>query len=135
MPHSCRLSTSVPADAGDLLPHDFIVLLPLALLALQSGGQCVLSRVLGYSEIPTVVLTSAYCDLAMDEKVFTGITKNSKRNRRVGSMVAIVAGAVVGGYMTKGGDIGPALWVVGVIKVFMGLVWLIWRSEGAVRLP
>ena len=125
----------VPSDAGDLLPKDFIVLLPLSLLALQAGGQCVLSRVLGYGEVPTVVLTSAYCDLVMDEKVFTGVTLNSKRNRRIASVFMIVAGAVVGGFMTKSGDIGPALWVVGAIKTFMALVWFIWRSkEGRIRL-
>lgn len=38
----------VPKDAGDRLPHDFIVLLPLSLLSFQSAGQIVMSRFLGY---------------------------------------------------------------------------------------
>ena len=38
----------VPKDAGDRLPHDFIVLLPLSLLSFQSAGQIVISRFLGY---------------------------------------------------------------------------------------
>ncbi len=38
----------VPKDAGDKLPHDFIVLLPLSLLSFQSAGQIVMSRFLGY---------------------------------------------------------------------------------------
>jgi len=135
---SALLSTigTVPTDAGDLIPSNYIVLLPLVLLSLQSGGQCVLSRFLGYTELPTVVLTSAYCDLAMDEKVLTsGLTENSKRNRRVGSMLMIVGGAVVGGFLTKDGDIAAALWAVGGIKVGMALVWILWRpKEGRVRL-
>lgn len=125
----------VPSNAGDLLPGNYIVLLPLALLAAQSGGQCVLSRVLGYGEIPTVVLTSAYCDLAMDENIFSSVQGNSKRNRRVGSMAMIILGATIGGFLTKRGDIGPALWVVAAIKVVMAGSWVVWRSEGKVRLP
>lgn len=38
----------VPKDAGDRLPHNFIVLLPLSLLSFQSAGQIVMSRFLGY---------------------------------------------------------------------------------------
>jgi len=38
----------VPKDAGDRLPHNFIVLLPLSLLSFQSAGQIVMSRFLGF---------------------------------------------------------------------------------------
>lgn len=128
---SAALSTAnvVPANAGDMIPENFIVLLPLVLLSIQSGGQCVISRFLGYNELPTVVLTSAYCDLAMDEKVFGGMTENSKRNRRIFSMLMIVAGAMVGGFLTRTGDIGPALWLVAGIKVVMAAVWLVWKRK------
>lgn len=125
----------VPADAGDLVPHNLIVLVPLILLSVQSGGQCVVSRFLGYSELPSIVLTSAYCDLAMDEKAFVGVTGNAKRNRRILSMLMVIAGAIIGGYMTLGGEIGPTLWLVALIKMLMASVWLLWRSkEGSVRL-
>lgn len=43
----------VPKDAGDRLPHDFIVLLPLSLLSFQSAGQIVMSRFLGYVRSPS----------------------------------------------------------------------------------
>lgn len=119
----------IPRDAGERLPDDFRVLIPLALLALQAGGQCVLSRVLGYGEIPTVVVTSAYCDLAMDENVFTAPTANSKRNRRLASMGSILIGAVLGGLLTKGGDIALAIWLTGGIKAVLALVWLLWRRQ------
>lgn len=125
----------VPSDAGDLVPDNFIVLIPLILLSIQSAGQCVLSRFLGYNELPSIVLTSAYCDLVMDDKVFGGITSNSKRNRRVASTIMVVVGAILGGFMTKQGDIGPVLWAVAVIKVLMALVWLLWkRKDDGIRL-
>lgn len=134
---SALLSTLdiVPGDAGDLVPDDLIVLLPLSLLAASAGGQCVLSRILGYNELPTVVLTSGYCDLAMDEKVFAGVSENGKRNRRIGSVLLITGGAVIGGFLTKNGEIEKALWLVGGVKGVMALLWLVWRQEGgAVRL-
>lgn len=47
----------VPKDAGDRLPKDFIVLLPLSLLSFQSAGQIVMSRFLGFvSCFPTPAL-------------------------------------------------------------------------------
>lgn len=125
----------VPPDAGEIIPGNFIVLLPVVLLSIQAGGQCVVSRFLGYNELPSIVLTSAYCDLAMDEKAFAGVAENAKRNRRILSMVMVFAGAVIGGFMTKSGNIGPTLWAVAAIKLGMAGVWLIWRSkDGAVRL-
>jgi hypothetical protein len=136
LPAILSVTHLVPPSAGDQLPHNYIVLLPLGLLAAQSGGQCVLSRVLGYGELPTVVLTSGYCDLAMDEKVFAGLGGNPKRNRRVGAMAMVVLGATIGGFMTKRGDIGAALWAVTGVKVVMAGAWLVWRpKEGRVRLP
>lgn len=125
----------VPPDAGEAIPDNFIVLLPIVLLSIQAGGQCVVSRFLGYNELPSIVLTSAYCDLAMDEKAFVGITENAKRNRRILSMIMVITGAIAGGFMTKGGDIGTTIWTVAGIKLCMAGVWMIWRSkEGAVRL-
>ena len=130
---SATLSTTrvVPPGAGDLIPDNFIVLVPLILLSIQSAGQCVLSRFLGYNELPSIVLTSAYCDLVMDEKVFSGVTTNSKRNRRVLSMVLFISGAILGGFMTEKGDIGPTLWAVAGLKTLMALVWLGWKSKDA----
>lgn len=126
----------VPADAGDLVPENLIVLLPLSLLAAAAGGQCVMSRLLGYGELPTVVLTSAYCDIAMDEKLFKGLEGNGKRNRRIASAFLLIAGAAVGGWMTmehKG--IEGALWIVGGVKIVMAIIWAFWRAEeGRVRL-
>ena len=124
----------VPPNAGDLLPDNCIVILPLALLSFQSGGQIVLSRMLGYGEITTVVLTSAYCDLVMDERVFTApVGGDWKRERRVGSVVMMFAGAAVGGFLTRGGDIDVSLWIAGTVKMVFVVGWGVWKGEGKGR--
>jgi hypothetical protein len=52
---SCPVTTTAAAvQQGD---PDFMESLPIGLLAFQGGGQLVASRLLGFSEIPTVVLT------------------------------------------------------------------------------
>lgn len=129
-------STSlVPPDAGYLPPDNFIVLLPLALLSFQSGGQIFLSRVLGYSEVTSVVLTSAYCDLVIDEGFLTSsIKSNSKRNRRVGSAVTMFCGAIAGGFLTLDGNINTSLLIAGSIKTVFVAIWLFWKSEGNINL-
>ena len=126
----------VPNNAGDLLPDNLIVLLPLALLALQSAGQIIVSRMLGYGELTSVVLTSAYCDLLFDQEVLTApLKENVKRNRRVASMVMMLAGAISGGFLTRDDNIALALWIAGAMKMMITITWMFWKSkEGSVRL-
>lgn len=125
----------VPEKAGSLLPDDFIVLVPLALLSISSGGQIVVSRFLGYGELTSIVLTSAYCDFAFDEKLLTsGLSQNSKRNRRAASAVMMVTGAIAGGFLTKNDDIASAIWIAGALKILVASLFLFWRSEGGIRL-
>jgi len=128
----------VPLDAGEagIARGDYIVLLPLGMLAFQAGGQTVISRVLGYNEIPSVVLTSTYCDLAMDEKLITAPpSENVKRNRRVASVIMFFAAAVAGGFLTKDGDLTKSLWIAGSIKAVIAVVWMFWKSkDDSVRL-
>jgi len=125
----------VPSDAGFLLPSNFIVLVPLALLSVQAAGQMVVSRFLGYGEVTSVVLTSAYCDLAFDREVLTAPpAENPKRNRRVASAVMLIVGAIAGGFLTENGDIASALWLAGGLKVVIAVTWMFWKSKGAIRL-
>lgn len=126
----------VPPGAGDLIPADYIVLLPLALLSFQAGGQIWFSRVFGYGEVTSVVLTSAYCDLAIDDGLFTeGVKKNVKRNRRVSAAVVMLCGAISGGFLTTNGDISLSLWIAGGIKALFAVIWMVWRGEeGGIRL-
>ena len=125
----------VPRDAGDLLPENLIVLLPLSMLSFQSAGQIAMSRVLEFNDVPTVVLTSTYCDLMLDPQLLTtGLLANSKRNRRAFSIVALVVGAMCGGVLTQSGDIAVVLWIAGGLKVGFTVVWMFWKAEGSVRL-
>ena len=129
------LTGVVPEDAGSRIPKDCIVLLPLAMLAFNSAGQIVQSRFLGFNEIPTVVLTSTYCDLMFDPLLFTApVTENSKRNRRFLSAVVLLLGAVLAGFLTQGGKIENAIWVAGGVKVITAAVWIFWSGEGSIRL-
>ena len=113
------------ADRGD---PDFIELLPIGLLAFQGGGQFVASRVLGFGEIPTVVLTSVYCDLGMDERLLA--SENQKRNHRVGAVVFIVLGAIAGGWISRSdAGMATAMWIAAVLKLGIAVAWVFWRRE------
>ena len=113
------------ADQGD---PDFIELLPIGLLAFQGGGQFVASRVLGFGEIPTVVLTSVYCDLGMDERLLA--TDNQKRNHRVGAVVMIVLGAIAGGWISRSdAGMATAMWIAAGLKLGIAVAWVFWRRE------
>ncbi|EAW13159.1 YoaK family protein [Aspergillus clavatus NRRL 1] len=127
-------------EAG-LIPHTsedasltggrlFLELIPIALLAFQSAGSIASSRALGYNEIPTVVLTSVYFDVASDPKLGEAPTGNAKRNRRVGGVVSLLVGAIVGGWLSRSsGGMQSALWMAAGFKFVIGVGWLFWRAE------
>ncbi|GAB1207085.1 hypothetical protein APSETT445_005792 [Aspergillus pseudonomiae] len=101
---------------------------PIVLLSIQSAGQIVASRALGYNEIPTVVITSLLCDLMSDPKLF--LLRNEKRDRRIIAFVLTLVGAIAGGWITKGtGDIYAALWIAAGIKLGIASAWLFWKEE------
>ncbi|KAL2821487.1 hypothetical protein BJX63DRAFT_218031 [Aspergillus granulosus] len=127
---------------ADLIPHTeaeshaltgarlFLELIPIALLAFQSAGSITSARALGYNEIPTVVLTSVYFDVASDPKVVRDVTGNVKRNRRVGGVVMLLLGAIVGGWLSKSsGGMESALWLSAGLKGVIGIGWLGWVAE------
>ncbi|KAJ5483841.1 hypothetical protein N7539_006041 [Penicillium diatomitis] len=101
---------------------------PIVLLSIQSAGQIVASRTLGYNEIPTVVITSLLCDLMSDPKLF--LLRNEKRDRRIIAFVLTMVGAIVGGWVTKStGNIAPILWLAAGIKYSVALAWGFWRVK------
>jgi uncharacterized membrane protein YoaK (UPF0700 family) len=104
---------------------------PVALLAFQSAGQIVASRVLKFNAMPTVVLTSLYCDLMSDAQLFTApLGENADRNRRTMGAVLLLAGAISGAYLTKSGaGFMGGLWIGFGLKVGMALAWLVWREK------
>lgn len=107
-----------------------IVLLPIAILAFQFGGQISSSRMLGFGEVPTCVLTSVYCDLMSDPKLFAPLRENAKRNRRFGAVLFLLVGGIVGGWIQraeKGMII--VLWVAAAIKIVIAAAWVLWKAD------
>ncbi|KAJ5824729.1 hypothetical protein N7447_007069 [Penicillium robsamsonii] len=101
---------------------------PIVLLSLQSAGQIVASRALGFNEIPTVVITSLLCDLMSDPQLF--LVRNVKRDRRIIAFVLTLVGAIVGGWVTKvTGAISPILWLSAGIKGLLVLAWAFWKAK------
>ncbi|KAJ5688951.1 hypothetical protein N7462_003343 [Penicillium macrosclerotiorum] len=125
---------------ADLIPHTsadaslaggrlFLELIPVALLAFQSAGGMACSRALGYNEIPTVVLTSVYFDIASDVKITQKLTTNAKRNRRIGGVVSLLIGAIVGGWLSRSsGGMTSALWMAAGFKLIAAFGWLFWKA-------
>ncbi|KAH8675238.1 hypothetical protein BGZ61DRAFT_361238 [Ilyonectria robusta] len=107
-----------------------IDLIVVALLAFQSSGQIVLSRVLGFNEIPTNVVTSLYCDLLSDHNLFAPLTANVKRNRRVVAVVSLLVGGISGGWLQRSrAGMAGCLWIAGFIKLGIAFAWLGWRGQ------
>ncbi|KAI9647850.1 hypothetical protein NHQ30_004238 [Ciborinia camelliae] len=107
---------------------DFIELIPLAFLAFQSGGQIVTSRILGFNEVPTTVLTSVYCDIASDPKLLA--KDNVKRNRRVAAVLAILFGGVAGGWISRSSaGLSASFWFAGSIKLAISISWAVWKAK------
>ena len=89
-------------------------------LAFQSGMQITSSRLLGFNELPVNVLTSTYCDIMMDAKIFA--LNNVKRNRRVSAVVLVLAGAVCSGWlMRSAGGLISVLWLASGIKLIVAI--------------
>ena len=105
-------------------------LLPITLLSFQSAGQIVGSRVLGLAEVPTVVLTSMLHDISTDPALLGPVRKNIKRNRRVLAFVAILVGAVAGGFISEHTRrMQIPLWIAGGIKLCVASAWMVWPEK------
>jgi hypothetical protein len=127
----------VPEPKGLIVPNELDVnlmeLLPLGFLAFQSGGQIVTSRLLGFNEVPTTVLTSVYCDLASDPKILA--RDNVKRNRRVGAVLAILIGGIAGGWISRSSaGMSVSLWIAAAIKFTIAVSWSLWKPKTEIQL-
>ncbi|KAI6866573.1 hypothetical protein KC343_g6396 [Hortaea werneckii] len=104
--------------------------LPLALIAFQSGGQAYTSRVLQYGGLTSVVLTSIYCDLFSDAKLFAGLTENVERNRRTAAPILLLVGAMIGGVWAHSSvGLAGSLWSAVGLKFLITLGWAFWPAE------
>ncbi|KAI9926306.1 hypothetical protein ASPWEDRAFT_45632 [Aspergillus wentii DTO 134E9] len=107
------------------------VAVPLSLVAFQSSGQAVTSRVLDFTSLTSVVLTSIYCDLFSNLHLPVSSTlRNSDEWRRLGAIACFLTGTLIGGIWAKSdaGLVG-ALWTAVVFKGLIAAVWLGWRKQ------
>lgn len=112
---------------------NLLELLPLGFLAFQSGGQIVTSRILGFNEVPTTVLTSVYCDLASDPNFL--VKDNVKRNRRICAVISILVGGIAGGWVCRSSaGLAAALWTAAGIKLGIAVGWSLWKPKPAIQL-
>ena len=85
---------------------------------------------MGLSEIPTVVVTSVLCDFASDPELMSPLGKNVKRNRRALAFTGILAGAIIGGWISKvTGGMQTVLWIAGAIKILIMSSWMLWPEK------
>ena len=106
------------------------ILLPIGLVAFQSAGQAVISRALKFNALTSVVLTSIYCDLFMDAKLFAGLTENVERNQRIAAPFLLLVGAVMGGLWSRSEfGIAGALWTAVAMKTVVMTVWFTWPAD------
>jgi hypothetical protein len=111
---------------------DAYELLPLGFLAFQSGGQIVTSRLLGFNEVPTTVLTSVYCDLMSDPLLLKA--DNVKRNRRAAAVVSILVGGIAGGWISRSdAGLSTNLWIAAAIKMVIAVSWALWPPKLAIQ--
>lgn len=107
--------------------NPLLSLLPICLLAFQSAGSINSTRMLGFNEIPGVVLTSVYYDIASDPGLFERPSRNIKRNRRIGGVVMLLMGAIIGGWLSRSkGGMGLVLWIAASLKLCISAGWLFW---------
>lgn len=104
----------------------------IGLIAFQASGQAVASRALRYSGLTSVVLTSNYCDLFSDSRLFEwGLKANPERNRRIAAPVLLLAGAMFGGVWAHSSvGLTGALWTAVGLKAVVVVAWAVWAPEG-----
>lgn len=82
--------------------------------------QIATSRLLGYNELPVNVLTSTYCDLMGDAKLFA--LHNVKRNRRAAAVILLFGGSIISGWLMRSqGGLQSVLWLAAGIKLLVAI--------------
>lgn len=123
-----ELEVITPKPEDPRAPIEWMQVLAISLLAFQAGGQICASRVLALDEIPTVVVTAMLCDLLVDPKLTAKF--NPKRNRRVGSFLALFLGAMTAGGLSKTTTMASSIWLAMGLKLIVTLGWVVWQREG-----
>lgn len=127
---AAALMVTLGPKTGTSGPVTVWIAVPIALVAFQSAGQAVTSRVLQFNALTGVVLTSIYVDLFSDAQLFAAPTQNVQRNQRAAAPILLLIGALFGGLWAHS-DFGlaGALWTAVVLKFTIILAWSFWPAE------
>ncbi|KFY30889.1 hypothetical protein V493_01579, partial [Pseudogymnoascus sp. VKM F-4281 (FW-2241)] len=88
-------------------------------------------HILELDEVPTIVVTSLFCDLVNDPHMLA--KDNVKRNRRVASAITLFVGGIIGGWFSRSSvGMSAALWLAGAVKVAIALSWSLWKAKAEV---
>ena len=120
VPVPVGLRTPVAANPTD---PALMELVPIALLSFQASGQLVASRVLGFLDTPTTVVTTAYCDVVFDRALFRW--PNVRRDRMASTIVLLLLGGICGGWLVRSEGRMPAvMWIAAVVKMGVAGMWV-----------
>lgn len=62
--------------------------------------------------------------------ILTRFGENPKRNRRVMAVLLTASGGILGGWLQRSPAGMPSvLWISGVVKLVIALVWAGWKSD------
>lgn len=76
------------------------------------------------------MLTALMCDLFIDEKLFQRPwSANPKRNRKIGFVLALFAGALTAGGMAKGPGLASGLWLAMGVKAVVTGTLFFWGEK------
>lgn len=121
---------------------NYMDLFAIALLAFQAAGPVFFSRVLGIIELPTIVLSTLYCDFVADLYRLPSSLRNKtswyaffvnderRQFRRLGSILMLFLGGILGGiiFRSRVGMVG-AFWLAAGLKGLLVLGWIFWKPE------
>ena len=120
----------VPPMPDDPTSVEWRKAVAISLLSFQAAGQIAASRLLGFSEIPTVVLTALVCDLFLDVKLYQRPWRaNAKRNRRIGAALGHFFGAMTAGGFAKEVGLAGGLWFSMSLKGSITVAWFVWSGK------
>lgn len=120
---------------------NYLDLIPIAFLAFEAAGQVCLSRVLVVNELPTIVISTLYHDFMADalrwrqlwikrKSTWAFVEEQKRQIRRLACIVALFAGAIVGGFLyASPGGLVAALWTAAGTKVVVSVAWCLWRRK------
>ncbi|KXL44770.1 MAG: hypothetical protein FE78DRAFT_123427, partial [Acidomyces sp. 'richmondensis'] len=100
-------------------PHAWSV---ISLMAFSSGAQVAMARTINLPEITTGMVTSAYIDFLVDQRIFG--RHNRPRNRRGFFVLCLLSGSFIGASVDRYGAAALAMLLTSLFKAFVAISFL-----------